>query len=130
MSDDAVDQLWLRYGALNGAAALFQDREQINAGLVPLRLALLSRRLARDVTDQMVQPIVTGLAKAADIALRPVNQLDAAGLLQAAAEASKASVTAAASENTRAAFDALVTLVGIARQAKFDLPAALIEALP
>ncbi len=127
MAADAVDRLWAEFSAPattdNGA---FDNRDQIMAGLESLRRQILAGRFGRDLVADVVKPVLAGLARTADADLQATG-VDGDSLLKAALTAGKASAAATGTDSVRAAFDALVTLVAIARSNKVDLPATLSE---
>jgi hypothetical protein len=127
LADDAADTLWAGYSKPGTTGGAFDDRDQITTGLTSLRREILAGRLARDITEDAIKPVFAALANTADAALQITTDITAAGLLQAARSASKASAAAALPDATRAAFDALLVLVSIARRDKVDLPTTLAE---
>jgi hypothetical protein len=127
LRSDALEQLWKQYGAA-ATPALFAKQEDLEAGLNEFRQVLLAARAAGDVTDDLAQKAGATLTQAANSDLRQVPaQLTGAVANQVIDAASKASASAAAPTEARAAFDALITLVGNARHDGTDLTQALTE---
>jgi hypothetical protein len=128
---DAAGLLWAEFSApATNDGGMFADRAEIVAGLDLLRREILAGRFGRDLTDDVTGPALAALAKAADGELRPDAAVTPAALAEAARMAGKAAAGGTGSGTARAAFDALVTLAAICRQAKIDLPAALSELKP
>ena len=125
--DDAADQLWTGYSRTELTPdGVFDTRADIQDGLERLPRELLAQRFAHDVTTETVGKVSGALAGAADAALDP-GTLKPDDLMAAARAASDASAAAGAAVDARAAFDGLVTLVGLARDGQVNLPAALAE---
>ena len=132
LRDDAVDRLWQRYGvAKEGQPALFSDRSQVEDGLTEFNQVLLATRSASDMPNGLPEAVTTALSQAKDPQIRAAATatFTQATLNQVVNAASKASTPAAnAPNNTHAAFDALVTLVGTSREKGDDLLGAISEA--
>ena len=134
LRDDAADRLWAAYGqSAPDHPVLFDTREQLARGLIEFRRTLLEDRARTDISDDMVKTVAASLAEAATPALRPPSdpgRLTADNLNALIRAAGDAAAAPAPPVNAQAAFDALVILVGHARQDKIDLPAALAELKP
>ena len=131
LRDDVLDRLWARYGGgTPGHAALFQDRGELQKGLLQFQQALLGPRAANDIPDDALPTAISSsLAGAANPALRP-GPLDRNTVNRIIGAASQASAAATAPVEAHAAFDALVTLVGHARQNNVDLATTISEVAP
>jgi hypothetical protein len=110
--DDAPDRLWAMYG---GDAALFESREEMQAGLDEFRRALLAEQAMNDVKPETVAAVAATLG----IAAPPVDAVNA--VLDAGPVES-------ASDEQKAAMEALVMMVGNLREKKID-PALVIAEL-
>jgi hypothetical protein len=134
LRDDALDRLWQRYGGgTAGQPALFATQAELEAGLTEFDQALLASRAAADIPDSLPPALNAALAQAKNPAMRPAgaNVLSQSNLNQIINAASKASAPGATvPPQAHAAFDALVTLVGHARQSGVDLVGALSEVSP
>jgi hypothetical protein len=134
LRDDAVDRLWQRYGAASGGKpALFATKAELQSGLTEFQQALLASRAASDMPAGLPDAVTAALTQAKDPDIRSAGTtaLTRDGLNQIVNAASKASQpSSAVSTNAHAAFDALVTLVGHARQGGIDLIGALSEVAP
>jgi hypothetical protein len=130
LRDDGADILWSRYGP-NGKDAknCFTDLDTLKRGLDEFRQALLGLRARSDVTDQVLAGIASTLAGAQSGQLRPKTATPAVvdSLVQAANDAELCAADPSASAVSRAAFEALILLVGVARQQQIDLPKVLSE---
>ena len=133
--DDAVELLLTAFGPA-GKAPRFGTQLELETGLSELRLVLLARRAANDIRPNTVSDAAGLLAGAAHPDLRPpqaLTQADAEAIVAAASSASAAGDASAQSgsvapETARAAFDALIMLVGSSRPPNtIDLAAALKE---
>ena len=127
LRDDAVIALLASYGP-EAPHAAFKDEAAAATALAELQQAVLSGFLSRDITQSVVQAVTSVLVKAADRELTQAGALKMDDVLAAAIAAGQGG--SRASNVSRAAFDALVTLVGVARLNKIDLPLALAEAGP
>jgi hypothetical protein len=130
LAADAADTLWSEYSKPGTTDGVFDDRTQITDGLGAIQRELLASRIARDLTDTMMKTVLATLATTADVALEVAASFNATAVLNAAETAGKASAAETASDTVQAAFDALVTLVAVARRAKVDLPTILSEVRP
>jgi hypothetical protein len=110
--DDAPDRLWAMFG---GDSAMFASREEMQEGLDEFRRALLADQAANDVKPETVAAVAATLG----IAPPPVDAVN---------KALDAGVTQAASDEEKAALEALVMMVGNLRDKKVD-PAQLIAEL-
>jgi hypothetical protein len=110
--DDAPDRLWAMFGE---DATLFASREEMQEGLDEFRRALLADQAANDVKPETVAAVAATLG----IAPPPVDAVN---------KALDAGVTQAASDEEKAALEALVMMVGNLRDKKVD-PAQLIAEL-
>ncbi|MCU0985487.1 MAG: hypothetical protein MUC89_11175 [Acetobacteraceae bacterium] len=110
--DDAPDRLWTMFG---GDAALFASREEMQEGLDEFRRALLADQAANDVKPETVAAVATTLGVAPP-SVDAVNKVLDAG------------VNPAATDEEKAALEALVMMVGNLRDKKID-PAQLIAEL-
>jgi hypothetical protein len=131
LRDDALERLWQSYGTANaGQPALFATRADLEAGLAEFDQALLASQSAADMPDGLPDTVTTALTQAKDPAIRSLatTTLTRDNLNQIVNAASKASAPAAAAPTkAHAAFDALITLVGNARQAGTDLIGSIAE---
>jgi hypothetical protein len=131
LRDDAVDRLWQLHGAAHeGQPPLFTDRAQLQAGLARFNQALLASRSSSDVPNGLPVSVtaVLGQAKDPNIRAAATTSFNQGTLNQIVNAASKASApTANSPTGAHAAFDALVTLVGVTRQNGGDLVGALSE---
>jgi hypothetical protein len=110
--DDAPDRLWTLYG---GDAALFTSREEMQEGLDEFRRALLADQAANDVKPETVAAVAATLGV-------PPPSVDAVNKVL------DAGVNPAATDEEKAALEALVMMVGNLRDKKID-PAQLIAEL-
>jgi hypothetical protein len=134
LRDNALDLLWQQYGGgTSGQPPLFSSQSELEAGLVEFDQALLASRGAGDIPDSMPAALTATLSQAKDPAMRPgaAGTLTQSSLNQIVNAASKASAPGSSvATPAHAAFDALVTLVGHARQAGVDLVGAMSEVVP
>lgn len=132
LSDDAIDHLWTQYGGgTPGQAPLFQDRGELEKGLLQFQQVLLATRSAGDIPDDTLpNAIGASLANAVNPALRPSSTLNRDTVNQIIDAASRASAAETVPLDARAAFDALITLVGHARLNNVDLVQAIAEVGP
>lgn len=134
LRDDALDRLWTQYGGgTAGQPPLFSSQAALEAGLAEFDQALLADRSAGDIPATLPPTLNAALAQAKDPSMRPAGPdvLSQANLNQIVNAASKASAPGATvSTPAHAAFDALVTLVGHARQGGVDLVGAMSEVMP
>jgi hypothetical protein len=110
--DDAPDRLWAMFG---GDAALFASREEMQEGLDEFRSALLADQAVNDVKPETVAAV------AATLGVAPPS-------VDAVNKALDAGINPAASDEEKAALEALVMMVGNLRDKKVD-PAKLIAEL-
>lgn len=110
--DDPSDRLWAQFG---GDASLFASREEMQAGLDEFRRALLADQAANDVKPETVAAVAATLGVAPP-SVDEVNRVLDAGALEGA------------TEEQRAALEALVMMVGNLREKKID-PAQVIAEL-
>jgi hypothetical protein len=134
LRDDALDRLWKQYGGgTPGQPPLFSTQAELEAGLAEFDQALLADRSAGDIPANLPPTLSATLAQAKDPSMRPggPDVLSQTSLNQIVGAASKASAAGASdSTSAHAAFDALVTLVGNARQSGVDLVGAMSEVTP
>lgn len=109
-SDDASKKLWELYGA---EGSLFESREQMQAGLDEFRRALLADQSSKDIKDETISVVAGNLSITAP-SVDAVNRVIDAG------------IRADATDEEKAALEALVSLVGNLREKKVD-PARLIS---
>ncbi len=134
LRDDALDRLWQQFGGgTAGQPPLFSSQSELEAGLTEFDQALLASRGAADIPASMPAALTAVLSQAKDPAMRPatadaLTQSSLNQIIDAASKASSAGSTVATPAH--AAFDALVTLVGHARQAGVDLVGAMSEVVP
>jgi hypothetical protein len=110
--DDAADRLWSLYG---GEASLFASREELVAGLDEFRRALLSEQAANDVRPETIAAVAETLGAAVPPQAAVNAVLDDP-------------VREDATEDQKAALEALVMMVGPLREKRVD-PARLIAEL-
>lgn len=110
--DDAPDRLWETFGE---DATLFASREEMLEGLDEFRRALLAGQAANDVKTETVAAVAETLG----IAAPPVDAVN---------KALDAGITPAATDEEKAALEALVMMVGNLREKRVD-PAKLIAEL-
>ncbi len=131
LRDDALERLWQSYGTANaGKPALFPTRADLEAGLAEFDQALLASQSVADMPDGLPDAVNSALTQAKDPAIRSLatTTLTRDNLNQIVNAASKASAPAAAAPTkVHAAFDALITLVGHARQDGTDLIGSMAE---
>jgi len=111
--DDAADRLWSLYG---GEPSLFASREELEAGLDEFRRALLAEQAANDVRDETVSAVAATLGIAAPPPAVVNAVLDDP-------------VREDATEEQKAALEALVMMVGPLREKNVD-PARLVAEIP
>lgn len=131
LRDDALDRLWKDYGvgSEGGQPPLFTSRGELEKGLNEFNQVLLASHAASDITPALASSLTSALADAQNPAMRP-GSLSSDTVNQIIDAASKASAAGTAPTQAHAAFDALVTLVGNARQKDVDLVGAMKEMAP
>jgi hypothetical protein len=110
--DDAPERLWSLYGS---DATLFASREEMQAGLDEFRCALLAEQSANDVKPETIATVVATLGVAAP----PIDDVN-----RALDEGEQPEAT----DEQKAALEALVMMVGTLRDKKVD-PALVIAEL-
>jgi hypothetical protein len=106
--DDAADRLWSLYG---GDPTLFASREELEAGLDEFRRALLAEQSANDARGETIAAVAATLGVAAPTQAEVNAVLDEP-------------LRGDATEEQKAALEALVLMVGTLRESKVD-PARL-----
>lgn len=110
--DDAAERLWAMFG---GDAALFASREEMQSGLDEFRRALLAEQAANDVKPETVATVAATLG----VAPPPVDAVN---------KVLDGGVREDATDEEKAALEALVMMVGNLREKKVD-PASVIADL-
>ncbi|BDC46008.1 hypothetical protein [Paraburkholderia terrae] len=131
---DATQQLLAAFGPSGTTqAGLISNADDAGRGLEELRHAVLALYSANDVQDSTVQDATNALTSATqpDISGSDVQtalkSLSAAGLNSLIDNVAGISTRPGGTEQQRAAFDALVTLVDTARRQQIDLGTAIAE---
>ncbi len=109
--DDAADRLW---GMFGGDAALFESREEMQAGLDEFRRALLAEQASNDIKPETVATVAETLG----VAPPPVEAVNK--VLDAGARED-------ATDEEKAALEALVMMVGNLREKKVDPAQVIVE---
>jgi hypothetical protein len=136
LRDDALDRLWRLWGSdSQDGPHLFATQKDLEDGLSEYRQVLLAARAANDIPESLpkaIGAVLTSPDKPASPLFPPGTPaaLTPTQAEQLVATASKASLSrlAGTPQDDQAAFDALITLVGIARRDRIDLASTLREA--
>ena len=131
---DATQRLLAAFGPGGSTqAGLIANADDAERGLEELRHAVLALYSANDVQDSTVLDVTSALASATQPDISAANvqtalkSLSAAGLNSLIDNVAGISAKPGGTEQQRAAFDALVTLVDTARRQQIDLATAIAE---
>lgn len=121
LADDAVARLWSRYG---GNSAMFANEGVLREGVAEFRMALMTDQASHDIDEAQITEATKALTDAANPALRPAAAPSVAAVAKVLDESHGRT---GVPEDATAALQALVMLVGTAREKGIDLPKLLSE---